>query len=213
MNVSHGLNVVWVVELKSLHPLEVVKTALSLRITNIRVRIQLTMNTMQWHCVDGQCGLRKTVKLCCVSLRRQYVRTYSKCINFHLCSKLQTVVRLKLNYTNVMVIDINQLCCCVVYENLLPKVFVATPVTHNCVVMVVVIMVMVNYVCCSNQGESLHGTQNHNWKGTCTLILTPRVIVCSVWTSTEKCHFCFAWYDWCVWWLTPLRRASLKNNA
>ena len=62
------------------------------------------------------------------------VRTYSKCINFHLCSKLQTVVRLKLNHTNVMVIDINQLCCCVVYENLLPKVFVATPVTHNCVV-------------------------------------------------------------------------------
>jgi len=56
------------------------------------------------------------------------------------------VVRLKLNYTNVMVIDINQLCCCVVYENLLPKAFVATPVTHNCVVMVVVIMVMVNYL-------------------------------------------------------------------
>ena len=56
------------------------------------------------------------------------------------------MVRLKLNYTNVMVIDINQLCCCVVYENLLPKAFVATPVTHNCVVMVAVILVMVNYL-------------------------------------------------------------------
>ena len=156
MNVSHGLNVVWV-ELKSLHPPEVVKTALSLRITNIRVRKQLTMNTMQWHCVNGQCGLRKTVKLCCVSLRRQY----SKCINFHLCSTLQTVVRLKLNYTNVMVIDINQLCCCVVYENFLPKAFVATPVTHNCVVMVAVILVMVNYLALNARRELAWHTKSY----------------------------------------------------